>query len=119
MYCKNCGQQIPDDAQFCSSCGYSTGSRPNNNEQNTQPQQTTNTNTQNKEHNEPKTALGVIFSLFLGLIGLLIGILLYPEGTVARNTFIKAWLITYIVTMAITLVGSFLVYIVIMTALPY
>lgn len=21
MYCKNCGTQIPDDSQFCNSCG--------------------------------------------------------------------------------------------------
>ena len=50
---------------------------------------------------EPKTGMGVVMGLFLGLIGLIIGICLYKEGTVARKTFIKSWLITYFVTLAV------------------
>lgn len=51
----------------------------------------------NNQYNVTKIEIGVLSSLFLGLLGLIIGICLYPSGTLARTTFIKGWLITYII----------------------
>ena len=115
MYCKHCGAQIPDNAQFCAHCGSSTGNIPQQNYQQNTSQQNHSTNT----HNESKTAIGVVMGLFLGVIGLVIGILMYPEGTVARKTFLKAWLITYLVGIGVAFVGSFLMSFIMINALPY
>lgn len=46
-------------------------------------------NSPQSKYNESKTGIGVVLGLFLGIIGLIIGICIYPEGTVARKTFIK------------------------------
>ena len=46
-----------------------------------------------ERYNCSKGVLGCILSIFLGLIGLLIGVCLYPAGTRARTTFIKGWII--------------------------
>ena len=48
-------------------------------------------NSPQSKYNESKAGIGVVLGLFLGIIGLIIGICIYPEGTVARKTFIKAW----------------------------
>lgn len=88
MYCPKCGKEVNDDAVVCIHCGRSLKEEK----------------PANPEHNESKTALGVIFGLFLGLIGLLIGICLYPDGTVARKTFIKAWVITFLSEFAVVVV---------------
>jgi len=90
MYCSNCGQKVDDNAVICINCGCAIN-RP------------TNTNNTKKEYGESKALLGVIAALFLGLIGLLIGILVYPDNTVARKTFIKAWIITYIVSIVVSM----------------
>ena len=54
--------------------------------------------------NESKTGIGVLMGLFLGIIGLVIGICMYPAGTLARKTFLKAWGITFGVCVAILVV---------------
>lgn len=41
--------------------------------------------------------MGVLMWHFLEIIGIAI----YPEGTVARKTFIKAWLTTFLICFAI------------------
>lgn len=90
MFCKKCGKEINDDAVVCVHCGCSVeDKKPVSN---------------NQDFNAPKTGMGVILGLFLGIIGLIIGILIYPEGTVARKSFIKAWGITFGVTLAIEIV---------------
>lgn len=92
MFCKNCGAEIKDEAVICPSCGCETG---------------------NKKESIPvldadksKTGIGILCGLFLGLIGLIIGICLYKEGSVARKTFLKAWGITF----AITTVAAIIIY---------
>lgn len=86
MFCQKCGKEIQDDADVCIHCGHAV----NKNEP-----------SHAKDYKTPKTAIGVLLGFFLGLIGLIIGVLMYPEGTVARKTFIKSWGITYAVTFAI------------------
>ena len=60
------------------------------------------------EFNKSKTSIGAAFAIFLGLFGLLLGLLLYPAGTFSRKTFIKGWL-----TMFIMLIGIIIFVIVI------
>ncbi len=79
MFCKNCGKEVKDEAVVCVNCGCSLEKKAE----------------VNPEHNESKAGMGVLFALLFGLIGLLIGILMYPENTVARKTFMKAWGITF------------------------
>lgn len=61
-------------------------------------------NSPQSKYNESKTGIGVVLGLFLGIIGLIIGICIYPEGTVARKTFIKAWAWTFGVTAVVAVV---------------
>lgn len=69
------------------------------------------TNTQPK--GQSKTGIGVICALFLGLIGLLIGFLLYkhdkPNMEYEWKTFFKGWLITFCVAVGVSIVVSVIV----------
>ena len=84
MFCKNCGNEIDDNADVCIKCGHAVKPVQEN----------------EKDYNEPKTEIGVLLGLFLGVIGLLI----YPANTIARKTFIKAWGITFCVSIGVILV---------------
>ena len=88
MFCQKCGEEIHDEAVVCTKCGCAV-------EKNQKPAPVP---------DEPKTVIGVVMGLFLGLIGLLIGICLYKEGTIARRTFIKSWAITFAITTAVIIV---------------
>lgn len=85
MYCQKCGKEIDDEAVICVHCGCEIQNSSKN----------------KKEFQESKTTEGVLLGLFLGLIGLVIGIVMYPEGTVARKTFIKAWLTTFLIYIGV------------------
>ena len=61
-------------------------------------------NSPQSKYNESKAGIGVVLGLFLGIIGLIIGICIYPEGAVARKTFIKAWTWTFGVTAVVAVV---------------
>ena len=88
MFCKNCGNEIDDNADVCIKCGHAVKPVREN----------------EKDYNEPKTGIGVLLSLLLGVIGLAIGLLMYPANTIARKTFIKAWGITFGVSIGVILV---------------
>ena len=74
MYCKTCGNKINSNAVVCPHCGCSTGVK--------------------KSGGESKKGMGVALGLFLGLIGLIIGVCLYESDSLERKTFTKrlAWL---------------------------
>ena len=82
MYYKNCGKEIRDDAAVCIHCG-------------TEVKKTSSLD------GTPKTGLGVLLALFLGVIGLIIGICLYPADTVERKTFMKGWGVTFAISIGI------------------
>lgn len=92
MFCKKCGKEVNDEAMVCVHCGCSIK------EDETK-----------KDLNESKTVIGVLMGLFLGIIGLVIGICLYPSGTVARKTFIKAWGITFGIGVAVIVVAYIII----------
>ena len=103
MFCKNCGNEIDDNADVCIKCGHAVN-----------PIQTN-----DKSFNEPKTGMGILLGLLLGLIGLVIGILIYPENTIARKTFIKAWGITFGVSIGVILVIYLIAIIAVAVIMPY
>ena len=81
MICQNCGNEIFDNAKFCTHCG--------------------------TEYRK-KTAIGFLLGFFLGLIGLIIGLCLYKRGTIARKTFMKGWWISFFVSAVIEIIGLIL-----------
>ena len=83
MFCKNCGKEIDDNAAICIHCGCATDTKKDD------------------QYNESKTGIGIAMGLFLGLIGLIIGIAIYPTKTLARNTFIKGWVVTFAISITI------------------
>lgn len=88
MFCPKCGKEVNNDAVICVHCGCSLEERKED----------------KAEFKESKTTIGVVLALFLGLIGLVIGLCLYPAGTIARKTFLKAWGITFGVAVAVIVV---------------
>ena len=90
MFCKKCGNEVNDEAVICIHCGCELD------------------NGKTKDNNQSKTGIGVVMALFLGVIGLIIGICLYPSGTIARKTFVKAWIWTFVIGAAIVLIIYFI-----------
>lgn len=98
MFCPKCGKEVEDDAVVCVHCGRPLEMNYHHEHHNH--------NRVNPEYDQPKTVIGVLMALFLGVIGLLVGVLMYPEGTVARKTFMKSWIITFVIVTAIGIIGS-------------
>ena len=86
MFCRNCGKEVNDNAVICIHCGSSIK------------------NVATEDADEPKTGMGVLMGLLLGLIGLVVGLCLYKEGTIARKTFIKSWGITFAICAVLSLI---------------
>lgn len=91
MYCTHCGKEINNDAEMCVHCGRTTGTQKV---------------PKSYEIEEPKTAIGIILAFCLGLIGLAIGLLLYPSNTLRRSTFIKGWTVAIIIRFFVVLLLS-------------
>ncbi len=83
MICSNCGNEIPENAQYCIHCG--------------------------KDYRK-KTLMGFLLGYFLGIIGLIIGLCMFESGTRARNTFLKGWCIAFVVSFVIGFVSGVLYY---------
>lgn len=92
MYCKNCGKEVDDNAIACPHCGcaVSRASR--------------------SSYGEPKTGLGALLGVFLGIIGLVIGLCLYPADTIERKTFLKGWAIAFVITIVLVIILYFAVF---------
>lgn len=103
MFCPKCGKEINDDAAVCVHCGRSLQQRPE----------------ENPEFQESKSGLGVVLGLFLGLIGLIIGLCLYPAGTIARKTFLKAWGITFSVCIGVAITIYVILIVTVLSTVPY
>ena len=104
MFCQRCGKYNPDDKKACMYCGGAL---------------TKNSVYQNKAqaqydvgHYQSKSAVGVLMCLFLGLLGLLIGCLIYSGYE--KESFLRAWVKTFVITL---IVGVVLVFVLTCTAL--
>ena len=82
MYCKNCGNEVNKNAVVCPCCGCSVQS-----------------------DGTSKKGLGFVLGFFLGLIGLIIGLCMYDSTSVERKTFMKGWLISFIISIALSVIG--------------
>ena len=92
MYCVRCGKYNPDHMNKCGYCGGQLSeTKPNvNNESAT-----------NHLYGESKTVVGVLLCLFLSVIGLVIGLLLYTSDTYERSSMLKGWLKCFIVQIVL------------------
>ena len=61
-------------------------------------------NIQQPQQPESKTLIGALCGVFLGLVGLIIGLLLFKENTMERQTFIKGWIWAFIISAAVSMV---------------
>ena len=90
MYCKHCGQEIPDDSEVCIYCHGSVGSGVEFKAL--------------KENDRSKTGVGFALGFFLSLIGLIIGFAIYPADTEARKTFKKGWLMGFLTGLGLGII---------------
>ena len=98
MFCKKCGEQIDDEAVVCPKCGCQTDNMLEKLEK--------------QDFETSKKNLGILMCLFLGFIGLIIGLCLYPKNTIARKTFLdgfwKTFSTIFIIIGGIILVAFFI-----------
>jgi hypothetical protein len=97
MYCRHCGKEVDKEAVVCIHCGKLL-------RQIHQPVK------KNPAYETSKAGMGVLFALLLGLIGLIIGIAIYPSGTEARDTFVKGWGVTLGVLIGIVLFSYLIIF---------
>ncbi len=75
-----------------------------------------NNNPQNSYY-ESKFGIGILLGLFLGIIGLVIGLCIYPENSYSRKTFIKGWAWAFCVCIGIVILIFLIFYILYINAL--
>ena len=102
MFCRYCGKEIKNDSVWCAYCG-----KPQNLEINGS-KSSNSDRTQNIVETD-KAFLGVISCLFLGLIGLIVGVLIYPSGSFRRDTFLTGWFVTFLIVFLIAFIIVFIV----------
>ena len=108
MFCYNCGKEIDDKAVICVHCGVAVNER--------QIKEIKREYDKDIDYLSVKTGIGVLLG-FLGVIGLIIGILMYPPNTCARRTFIKGWVATVVTCILISILIVLFYYILIFMAL--
>ncbi len=97
MYCRKCGKEIDDEAVFCTHCGCAVNdSKPN-----------ATSNVGSPEAN--KKTLGIVLGFFIGIIGLIIGICMYPNESEERETFISGWVKGFVIAIVISVVMGVIV----------
>ena len=101
MFCKKCGKEVNDDAVVCIHCGCAIKE-----------------DLQQKGYDEAKTGVGVAMAIFLGLIGLIIGVCIYPAGTIARKTFVKGFWITFGISAVVLVLFYGIIFAAAMSSVP-
>jgi len=111
MFCAKCGKYNPEGTAKCKYCGSGYFTR--------EPNYHTMENKYNAEHRGGGSKSGVGFALgfFFGLIGLIIGLLLYGSGTYERETFISGWVKAFITSIVIGVIIGLFTYCAILEAL--
>ncbi len=99
MFCQKCGKYNLDNKEKCVYCGGKLGE-----EQIVKPKQSP------KSTGGRNTAVvGAVLAFFLGIIGLIIGFLIYPEGD-KRNEFVSGWTKCFITCLIIGAILGLLVW---------
>ena len=93
MFCKGCGKYNPDYREKCGFCGGELSKFPTH-----QPVESFTV------CGESKTLVGFLLGFFLGLIGLIIGICLYPSGSYERSSCLKGWIIAFVVEIVLLVI---------------
>ena len=101
MFCRKCGKEVSDEAVVCIHCGCTVNESNAGNKSSV---------SHSADMDTPKTLIGVLCGWFLGILGVLVGLLAYKEGTIARKSFMKAWGITIGISMVISIVVSIVAY---------
>ena len=84
-FCPNCGKQIEDDAVMCLNCCYVIPSGNTSIQNDTQ-----------KPAEEVKASIGlVILSVFIPLVGIILGIIKWKETPKAAKTYLTAGVIAW------------------------
>lgn len=92
MYCSKCGEQIDDEAVICPKCGCATGKQLIEQKQN------------QFTDGKSKKSIGILMGMFLGLIGLIIGLVIYPSGSKDRETFLEGFWIGFVIEIIASIV---------------
>lgn len=58
----------------------------------------------NKNLKNSKLDMGILFAAIFGLIGLFIGLKLYPAATTERKTFLTGWSNAFVTLLVITII---------------
>ena len=101
MYCQKCGKYNSEDKTVCMYCGHHMKSEASGISEkkgfydsdiwskNSKPQ---NKKSYPNYYKEDKYSMGFLLAIFLGIIGLIIGLSSYPQGTYSRESFISGWI---------------------------
>ncbi len=100
MMCPKCQRYNPDTNEECEYCGTPLP-KPKRNLSEARKAPTID--------NAPKVGgskkdIGVLMCLFLGLLGLIIGLLLYPPYSYERDTFLEGWKKCFVVSLILGIV---------------
>ena len=87
MFCTRCGKYNVQGTTECKYCGNKSFSDVNI--------------VSGINGNRSKNTEGVLMALFLGVLGLIIGLLIYPSNSYERQTFLSGWTKTFVVTLII------------------
>ena len=93
-FCSHCGKQISEYSVSCYNCGYRVNAPKR----------------KNYNYDLPKIGWGALSAFLLGIIGLVIGLVVYPSGTEARKTFLTGWITTFISLTVIYTIISIIMY---------
>ena len=92
MYCPKCGQQNPDEAQFCGNCGENLPTTASPSSSNT-PRSTPSASTGSggAVSNEMKWGVAIA-SVFIPLIGIIMGAIYMADANVEKKSAGRQWL---------------------------
>lgn len=105
MICKKCGKYNSDNNKVCIYCGgaLEQGQKDNKSESFYQSSAWKQQPQQQYESVESKKVEGVVFCLFLGAIGLILGLIIYSDSH-DRSTFTSGWLLTFVMSIVSALI---------------